>query len=256
MKNFLLVLTMCLSSFAEDLTISGIPITIEGRLNRPQPTLFVFAGSRADTLNASNPYNDVGRILQDSKWLIVTMDLPAHGTDARQGETDPLYAWRTRQEAGEEIVSIFTNKCKTVLDYLIANRYSNPRKVFVAGTSRGGFMAAHFAIADKRIRAVAAFAPVTTVLALSEYANSSFPVGVIPPMTLSNYATQLSGINLKMWSGPNDTRVGTQNALNLVSAVQSIYLYSNIEVRIQPAVDHTVPVSAHEEASDWLKGFK
>ena len=248
-----LFLLSCFSlpAFEEVQTPAG-PIAIEGHLNRPQPTLFVFAGTRVDTLNPSVPYNDVGRILEDKKWLVVTLDLPCHGIDRRPNEPDSLDGWRYRHVMGEDFIDAFNVKCSAVLDYLIANRYTRPTQVYVAGTSRGGFLAMHWACHDKRVRGVAAFAPVTTTLALSEYANSTFPLPVIPSMSLTNYAQKLSGVPVKMWMGPADERVGTSNAIALVGAVQAQYLYADFECRIQPAIGHTVPHEAHEEAAGWL----
>jgi dienelactone hydrolase len=256
MKTLLLFL-FCALTFAQDLTISTTTVTVEGRTNRPQPTLFVFAGTRADTLNPSQMYNDVGRILVDKKWLVVTLDLPCHGSDRREGEPDSLDGWRHRHNNGEDFIGAFNVKCSAVLDWLLANRYTKPAQVYVAGTSRGGFLAMHWACHDKRVKGVAAFAPVTTTLALSEYANSTFPLPVIPSMSLTNYAQKLSGVPVKMWFGPADERVGTQNALALVGAVQAQYLYADFDCRIQPAINHTVPHNAHEEAAEWfLKRIK
>lgn len=251
--RIMIALLLTVSVFAaEEFQVSGATVSVEGRINRPQPTIFVFAGTRADTLNQSYMYNDVGRILKDKKWLVVTLDLPCHGEDRRPGEPDSLDGWRYRHALGEDFIGAFNVKCSAVLDYLIASRYTKPSQVFVAGTSRGGFLAMHWACADRRVKGVAAFAPVTTVLALSEYANSSFPLPVIPSMSLVNSAPKLSGVPVKMWIGPTDERVGTTNSVALVGAVQAQFLYSNFECRIQPAVGHTVPHEAHEQAATWF----
>ncbi len=234
------------------ITVSGTSVDIDSRLNRPQPTLYVFAGTRSDTLNPSYMYNDVGRELADKGWLIVTIDLPCHGEDARAGEPTSLDGWRYRHETlGEDFVGAFATKVRGITDYLIANRYSRKDQIFIAGTSRGGFLAAHCAIADPRIRGFVGFAPVTTVLALSEYANSNFQnVSLIPSMSLHNYGDKLSRIPFVLYSGPSDTRVGTQNAVNLMGALA---LDALGELKIMPATNHTVPLGAHQDAAKWLQ---
>ena len=87
---------------------------------------------------------------------MVSLDLPAHGADQRPGETRPLVAWRTRLDAGENVVRDFTVRLSRLIDTLATDR------IALVGTSRGGFMALHGMAADPRVDAVVAFMPVTS----------------------------------------------------------------------------------------------
>src|SRR5205823_13170699 len=93
---------------------------------------------------------------------------------ARTGEpANALSAWRVRTEKGEDWLPAFTAKVRDVLDYLVKEGYTDPGRVAVAGTSRGGFIANHVAAADPRFRAVIAFAPVTEPMVLREFHGTS-----------------------------------------------------------------------------------
>jgi dienelactone hydrolase len=61
-------------------------------------------------------------------------------------------------ERGENFVLPFTARMKTTLDYLVRERYSDPRRIAIIGISRGGFMALHTMAADPRVTVVAALA--------------------------------------------------------------------------------------------------
>src|SRR5688572_812736 len=55
----------------------------------PRPTLFLFAVA-ADLIIDNPTYNDVADPLRRDGWLIVSLDPPAHGQDARAGESPDL----------------------------------------------------------------------------------------------------------------------------------------------------------------------
>ena len=135
------------------------------------PTLFVFATAIEGTLG-SDDFVKVGRILGKDGYLCVSLDIPCHGQDAKPGEAvNALSCWRSRLEKGNDLVPGFVAKASAVLDYLIQEGYTDPHQVAACGTSRGGFIALHFAAAEPRVKSVAAFAPVTDLLALSEFAG-------------------------------------------------------------------------------------
>ncbi|GIT31209.1 MAG: hypothetical protein Ct9H300mP1_32550 [Planctomycetaceae bacterium] len=78
-------------------------------------------------------------------WLYVTLDPPCHGRDAKKGEPAALSGWAHRVKNGEDLVGPFTKRCRDVLDWLIARKYTDPDRIAAGGTSRGGFCALHFA---------------------------------------------------------------------------------------------------------------
>jgi len=152
-------------------TTDGIRFGIVGsKPANPGPTLFLFANSLEETLQNSN-YNEIGRRLAAHGFLQVSMDLPSHGADQPPERKEFPQALAqpagTRRRLSDSVLA----RASSVLRYLIDHGYTDPQRVAVCGTSRGGFIALHFAAVEPRVRAVAAFAPVTDLTALTEFAG-------------------------------------------------------------------------------------
>ena len=150
-------------------TQAGVRFGILGmKPAKPAPTIFIFATTALDTLQDES-FCQIGRILAEHGFVCVSLDLPCHGEDAIPGEPNALAGWRKRIEAGDNLVPAFTAKARAVLDYLIAQGYTDPARVAAGGTSKGGFIAMHFAAADARVKCVAAFSPLTDLMMLREF---------------------------------------------------------------------------------------
>ena len=139
-----------------------------GHPRNPAPTLFVFAGGIETSL--THPiYSQACRILKQKGALCVSLDLPSHGEDIRPGEPEGLKGWRYRVDQGEDPMKDLVIQASAVLDSLIAEGLTDPKHVLASGTSRGGYAALRLTAHDQRVGAVAAFAPVTDLRALSEF---------------------------------------------------------------------------------------
>jgi dienelactone hydrolase len=222
----------------------------------PAPTLFVVASSIEDTLGPhADDYNRVGRILARHGYLCVALDVPCHGADIRNKEPAGLDGWRARLEKGEDFVPGFVAKCSGVLDYLVKEGYTDPRRVAVAGTSRGGFIGLHFAAAEPRVRAVAAFAPVTNLLALREFAGMDRHPAT-RSLALANRAGKLAGRNIWVCIGNRDDRVNTDDVIaftrRVVAASDARDKAVPIELHVMPTVGHRIHDTAHEEVAAWV----
>ena len=122
---FVLTLLVSLSGCGSD----SIPTISEGEKNRPQPVLLNFAGSRSDTMNPGYPYNDVGRILSKRGWLVISVDLPAHGDDVIAPEPAGLDGWRYRHNKGVDFITDWTEKMKSVVTSLIDSKKAKPGQI-------------------------------------------------------------------------------------------------------------------------------
>src|ERR1043166_8893218 len=140
------------------LTTNGVRFgIIGGKPAVPAPTLFVFANDLEGTLEKGD-FAKVGKILQEKKsFLLAGLDMPAHGQDQRKDEPNGLKGWRARLDQNEDFVAAFVARASTVLDTLVREGYTDPNRVAVAGTSRGGFIALHFAAAESGVRSVGRF---------------------------------------------------------------------------------------------------
>ena len=220
----------------------------------PAPTLLLFALAGTDTLN-TEPYGRVGRLLHAQGWNVVSLDLPCHGDDRRRGEPAELAGWAVRVKAGEDIVAAFQARVNDVIEHLVATDVADPARIAVAGTSRGGFMAFQTAAGNPRIRAVAAFSPVTDLLALNEFAGQE-ENPLVKRLALANEAEKLADRAVWITIGNADTRVDTARAVafarSLASAGQARSLACDVTLHVLPTPGHYSCSEWHDEAANWL----
>ena len=258
------VLTLCLALLADEstkpkMTIlqtpSGVRFGILGdKPAAPAPTLFVFAGTLETSLGDDN-YIKMGLLVAKEGFLCVSLDAPCHGADQKPGEPSGLEGWRARLEKGDDFLAAFNAKASKVLDYLIQERYTDPQKIAAAGTSRGGFLALHFAASDPRVKYVAAFAPVINLLALREF-HGLEKHQLTQALTLTNFADKLAGRAFWVCIGNNDQRVGTDYTIAFTRKLTEVAVArdkpANIELHVMPTVGHSIHPTAHDEAAAWL----
>lgn len=237
-------------------TADGIEYGLWGtKVTYPAPTLFIFASDIKATLD--NPYfRQCGDALAALGYLCVSLDLPGHGTDQREGEPGSLGTWRTRSDGGEDFIAPFTARVRGVLDHLIATGATDPARVAACGTSRGGFMALHLAASDPRIKAVAAFAPVTNLMALREFNGASNTEHVAGLSLLAN-AEKFAGRSLWMVISDRDDRVSTDDSIAFARRATVVSLEktqaADVTFLVLPEPKgHTTPEGSPEMAAAWI----
>lgn len=241
-------------------TSAGVPYgTIRDRsaAKIPAPTLFVFALG-LDDMEKQLVYTDVARIVARSGWLSVIVEPPCHGEDTRETEPGQLDGWRHRLEHGDPLITEFTTKASAVLDELISQGLVDPQRVAVCGTSRGGFLAYHFAAAETRVKAAAGVSPVTRLTALREFFATSHRERA-EQIDAANLATKLVGKSIWLSIGNNDARVSTDDAIAFTRAVVNASArpdQSNavipVELIVAPSTGHSKIDQAHELLAQWL----
>ena len=224
----------------------------------PQPVLFIFQGS-IDTALAEPLYTEVGRILAPDGVLSVVLDAPAHGEDAVPGEPPELSAWAHRIAEGKPFLAPFLRRASAALDHFIAVGWADPTRIAACGTSRGGFLAFHFATHDPRIRCVGGIAPVTDLTALREFSSMS-PPPATTALALAALAPRLAGRPVWLCIGNDDTRVGTDRAVAFAQAlvVANRALPSPpspipVDLLVQSTPGHRSFAADHQRLSDWLR---
>lgn len=211
----------------------------------PAPTLLLLASTGADTLT-TEPYCRVGRLLHARGWNVVSLDLPCHGADRRAGEPAELAGWAARTAAGEDIVAAFQARVNDGVGHLVAIGMADPARIAAAGTSRGGFLAFHAAAGNPRIRAVAAFAPVTDLLALIEFAGQDRNP-LARRLALVNAAKTLADRAVWITISNADERVGTGKAVDFARI-----LAGDVTLRVLPTPGHSSFAEWHDEAAAWF----
>jgi dienelactone hydrolase len=222
---------------------------------KPAPTLIVLSGVARDTLSKSS-FLQAGRFLRSQGYLIVSIDLPCHGTQETKGAKG-LSGWGKRAAAGDDFVAEFNARMTKVLDHLIAERLTDPNKIAVCGTSRGGFLAMRFAAVDKRVKCAAGYSPVTDLRQLSEFRNAATVAGV-DAMSLEAHVNELVGRPVFLVIGDRDERVGTDAAVRfaraLSAAASKANVPSGVELHVvsEPRGNHTTPTGGDIWSARWI----
>lgn len=237
-------------------TPEGIRVGLWGtKVTYPAPTLIVLSATIEESLG--DPYfRQCGNALAEGGFLLVSLDLPGHGLERRDGEPDGLEAWRFRSDHGEDFVTPFTAQVRNVLDHLVDAGYSNPERIGACGTSRGGFMALQAMATDERIRAIAAFAPVTALSTL-RFFDGATNVEHVDALSLYARAESLAGRSIWLTIGDRDNGVGTDDCITFARRVTTLSLKqskpADVTLVISPEPKgHTTPKGSPELAATWL----
>lgn len=236
-------------------TPDGIRFGLIGaKPSSPAPTVFFLGGGVEESL--SEPQYIEAQNEFGPGVLHATIDLPGHGAERHEGQPASLRGWRYRLDQGEDLVADVARRATAVLDYLVRERYTDPAKVGVFGTSRGGFMAFHFAASEPRVRHIAAFAPVTDLLALAEFFGmpNDHRARAIAAATL---AGRLADRGIWIIIGSTDHRVSTDRAMEftqrVIEAAEGRGRRPGIELHVEPSDGHRVPDGCYGEAARWLR---
>ena len=222
---------------------------------KPTPTLFVLASTMSETLGDAY-FRQCGNALSAEGYLLVSIDLPCHGREHRDGEPAGLAGWRYRCEQGDDFVADSNKRFARVLDHLISAGHTDAAKVAACGTSRGGYLALHFAAHDARVKCVAAFAPVTELAALREF-HGAAKNALALSLALNRQAEKLAGRAVWIIIGDQDERVGTDHAIDLARLTTKAALAKKLPSRVDLHVvaeprGHTTPAGAPEQSAAWI----
>ena len=229
-----------------------------GGSGRTAPTLLVAAMSMED-MQREPVFTDVARLLAKQGWMSVVIEPPCHGEDRRPEEPEGLGGWRRRLEHGEDVVQAFNVKARAVLEYVIAQGLADPQRLAMCGTSRGGFLAFHFAAIEPRIKAVAGISPVTDLLALTEFKGTP-PGSAAGRLALTHIAPKLIGRYVWLSIGNHDERVDTDRAIAFTRAIVHASARQSklpgplipVELIVAPSKGHQKIEQAHELLAVWL----
>ena len=216
-----------------------------------QPTLVVLASEIEGVLGLPYFRQCGNELTRDSGWLCVSIDLPCHGSRAREGESAGLTGWRQRVEKGENFVAPFNRRLSAVIDHLIEQGIADPDRIAVAGTSRGGYLAIQFAAHDQRIKAAAGFAPVTDLRALREFSGLD-DNGLARQLSLENQAKALAGRHVWICIGDQDQRVSTDRAIACARKMTAAKVRTTFHLMPEPR-GHTTPKGMPESAARWIE---
>lgn len=236
-------------------TPDGVRFSLLGaKPGTPSPTLLVLALDAESTL--SNPkYLRCGNVLAEQGYLCVSVDLPSHGAQQRGDEPGGIDGWRKRIDSGENPMTDLSSRLSRVLDHLVARGFTDPDQIVACGTSRGGYAALYFASGDPRVKAVAAYSPVTNLSALREFQGAR-ETEAFRQSALNSRIESLSKIPVWIMIGDRDQRVGTDAAIAFARALSSAAagsgLPGKVELHVTPSDGHHTPPGAEELSAAWM----
>ncbi|CAN8067419.1 unnamed protein product [Agarophyton chilense] len=171
-----------------------------------------------------DPFNQFVKFLSpstQSSFRVFSVTLPFHTSDMTENEA-AFEKWADTYKAGGDLVSGFVRKVNSTLDTFIESGFVSEGRIYVAGLSRGGLLAAHIATANRNVQVCLGFAPVTVLHYLEEFADLDlFPERAQQKIHRASLLHDrvvrgLVSIPLRFYMGNSDTRVGTKNAFELV----------------------------------------
>ncbi len=234
----------------------GIQFGSWGELpSEPAATLIILASTIDETLGSAY-FRQSGNELSKQGYLLISIDLPCHGKQYRSGEPKGLAGWPYRCLQDENFVDETNKRLSGILDYLIKQGHTDPQKIAICGTSRGGYLALQFAAFDPRVKAVAAFAPVTDLAALREF-HGIEKNELVQSLALIKQVENLAGRPVWIVIGDRDKRVGTDHAISLARRITNASLAKKIDSKVEfhviaEPLGHTVPKGSAGQAADWI----
>lgn len=211
--------------------------------------LLNFAADRTATLK-TEPYNITPSMFLAAGYRAASFDLPCHGDREVPGQPRGIAGFCAEWTRGNDVFAGFVDEGRAVIDALIERKLAEPGRIFVSGTSRGGYCALRLMAADERIAAAAAFSPVTDWRLLKEFAEIR-DAPEIADLALTRFAASVAGRAVWLAIGNSDARVGTDACLRFAEAV--LRAEAEEEISSSRFVLHVVQEQDHQLSGDWRR---
>lgn len=235
---------------------NGLPISHQGSPLEAgtQPAVIYFALSAHMSLFV-DPFNQPVLRLCQQGIRVFSWDLPFH--EAEKDPHDAMRQWEQEFKNCPSFIDKFIDQSLENIHYLIEQGFVNPSRLAVAGLSRGGFMAAHLAAREKRIKTVVGFAPLTEPKFLEDSQSSS---NNDQKITLTSLVHHLLHTRLRFYIGNHDTRVSTDACYHFIQALTTSAFNQGIrspltELIIYPSIGykgHGTPPFIFHDGADWI----
>lgn len=221
------------------------------------PALFYFALSGEDSLNLT-PFNQPIDFLDQSPIRCFSFTLPGHGIDLKN--SDALAHWAKEFRQGHDPLVQFLNHASENLRFLINENWIDAAKIAAVGLSRGGLIAALFALMDQRIATILAFAPLTQLAQCSEFQALDL-AEVAEKYSLTALADELTHKTIRFYIGNCDQRVSTDSCYQTLRTIAD-HAYKKglrspkVEMVISASTGHLghgTPPHIFLEGVNWLK---
>lgn len=220
------------------------------------PTLFYFALSGPDSL-CTDPYNQPVQFLRGQQIRIFSLTLPAH--ENKLPPEDAIRVWAEEMANGQDPLGRFLDDAEKAVEYAVRQKLADPKRIAVAGLSRGGLLGSLLAARRPEIQTVLGFAPLVKLNIAKEFhAMAHHPTAL--SYDISREAHRLGSKNLRFYIGNADTRVGTRACFEcieeLVAAANEQQIRSpQIELILTPSIGrmgHGTPPEVFKRGVQWI----
>ncbi|HAB99335.1 MAG TPA: alpha/beta hydrolase [Parachlamydiales bacterium] len=222
----------------------------------PLPAVFYFALSGQDSL-CLDPYNQPVQFLSGQMLHVFSLTLPAH--EAGLSPHQALRVWADDLSKGIDSLQVCIDQIQLALDFVINQGFVDPKRVAIAGLSRGGLIAACAAAEEPRFRYLLAFAPLTK-LALAKEFSLLKENPLVASYDAEKKAELLADRRVRLYIGNRDVRVSTEAcyafAMALVEKAHEAHIRSApIELIISPSIGqmgHGTSPEIFRQGAHWL----
>lgn len=221
----------------------------------PVPLVINLAAGRHETMT-EEPFNWPARLFSAEGFRAVTVDLPHHGDRVAPWKEAGLSGMAEAWAAGVDSFSHFVRDGRALIDTLIQRHWADPARVYLHGTSRGGYYAARLAAADSRVAGLAMVAPVTDWRTLVEF-NPVKHRDDVAALTLDHYADTLAGRPVYATIPNRDNRVATESCLRFFEKLATVesqhgMAHSRLQLHMTPGDGHSSPDEWRRHAAEYL----
>ena len=182
--------------------------------------VLVFSGGRKQSITDS-PYAEAAEAFVAAGHRAVSFDLPWHADRTAPGESGGIESMCKTLMAGQDPFEMFVQDGIECITECVGRGLAPQGRVFVIGTSRGGYCALRLAAAEPRVHAAAAIAPVTDWRFLQEFAHVREDP-VVAATALEHWADDFAGRPVYVVIGNADRRVATSPCARFIARVLEI----------------------------------
>lgn len=219
----------------------------------PLPALIYFALSKEESLG-QDPFNQPVQFLQNHRIRVFSYTIPFH--EHKKDHSHAMHLFKEEIKKNPDFLNHLISEYSNSIQSLIDEKIIDPKRIYVAGLSRGAFIATHLAAKNPLIQTILGFAPLTDLSVLNEN-ETPFDYS---PYNLSALKEKLYHKKIRFYIGNHDTRVHTDSCYQFLRNVtETAYLHRSrspdIELMMTASVGHkghgTLP-HIFEDGIRWL----
>ncbi len=222
----------------------------------PLPALFYFSRTAEESLQL-DPFNQPVAYLAKLPMRVFSLTLPGHENGLPP--TEAIGNWAQAIAQGRNIVAEFIENVQFAVERLLEQNVLIPKRIGVAGLSRGGFLATHAAAHISHFRFILGFAPMTQLSFAKEFQEIA-QLPIVQSLSLEQLIPRLIDRTLRFYIGNLDTLVSTSRCFHFIeklaqTAFEHRVRVPQVELIISPSMGrfgHGTSTAVFHEGAQWI----